>query len=117
MNTNFKPRVIPKTTSYTLNPARPDTSGTIFTNRGATGAVTFTLPAPSAAMAGLNYRFIGCVAQNLIVAGGTGKVLTVGNAAAASVAANSIGSVLCARCDGTSWVIIGETVGVTYTVA
>lgn len=117
MNTNFKPRVIPKTTSYSLNPARPDSSGTMFTNRGATGAVTFTLPAPSAPMAGLNYRFISCVAQNLIVSAGTGKAVALGNATAASLAANSIGSVIAARCDGTSWVLTGETVGVTYTVA
>jgi hypothetical protein len=116
--------IVTKTADYTVvapTPSGGDKSGTIFNNRGAGGAVNFTLPAPSAALKGVNYIFYGVAGQNITVTGGAGNVVTFNNAAAASVAASTssqkIGARIDAICDGTSWFLIGVTVGVTYTVA
>lgn len=108
-----------KTTSYTITPA--DKCGTLFTNRGAAGAVTFTLPAPTAVPAGTWYEFLGHAAQNIIVAAPTADTLvTLNDAAADSIAMQTagqiIGALLKVRNDGTQWFAVGETVGVTYTV-
>lgn len=95
-----------KTANYTLTAAD---NGKIFTNRGAAGAVTFTLPAPSTALEGVEYTFMAVVAaQNLIVAGaGANDIVAFNNAAAASVAfqtaAEIIGGAVTMVCDGTSW--------------
>lgn len=109
-----------KTADYTIVPAS-DASGTVFSNRGAAGSVTYTLPAPTQALAGTYYEFEGVANQNTVVSGGAGNVVTFNNAAAASVAASTaggkIGAHFLAKCDGVSWLILGDTVGVTYTVA
>lgn len=114
-------RIIPKTANYTVNPAIPDSPGTMFTTRGATGAVTFTLPAPSAALKGWFYDFLNLVDQNMVVSAGSGNGIAFNNAACASLAAQTssqkIGAQIRATCDGTSWVLAGESNGVTYTVA
>lgn len=114
-------RIINKTASYTVNPAIPDSPGTLFTTRGAGGAVTFTLPAPGAALKGWFFDFVNVVAQNMIVSAGAGKAVTFNNLAAASLAAQTggqlIGAMIRATCDGTSWLLEGVTIGVTYTVA
>lgn len=98
-----------------------DASGTLFTTRGAAGAVTFTLPAVTLALAGVWYEFDGVANQNIGVAAAAGTIVTFNNAAATSVTASTaggkIGAHLRAICDGTSWHVIGDTVGVTYTVA
>lgn len=109
------------TASYTIKHMQPDRPGNVFTNRGATGAVTFTLPAPVAQLAGVSYDFYGVADQNLIVSAGAGKGVAFNNAACASLAAQTgnqkIGAHIFAYCDGTSWILLGDTVGVTYTVA
>lgn len=101
--------------------ATGDPSGTIFTNRGAAGAVTFTLPAVTLAMFGLFYDFVGVANQTFTVAGTAGQVVTFNNAAATSVACSTagakIGNHIRAYCDGVSWHLNGDTVGGTYTVA
>lgn len=101
--------------------ATGDPSGTIFTNRGAAGAVTFTLPVISALMAGVYYDFVGFANQTWAVAAAAGTVCTFNNAAATSVTCSTagakIGAHIRAYCDGTSWHVNGDTVGVTYTVA
>src|SRR5262245_47078456 len=116
-----KRRLVAKTANYSVNPGKGDFSGSIFTNRGATGAVTFTLPNPNAGLAETLYDSLSVVDQTLTVAAPTGKVLTFNNAAATSVAASTagqkIGAAVSAYCDGVSWVVTGRTVGVTYTVA
>lgn len=98
-----------------------DPSGTIFTNRGAAGAVTFTLPVISALMAGVYYDFVGFANQTWGVAAAAGTVCTFNNAAATSVTCSTagakIGAHIRAYCDGASWHVNGDTVGVTYTVA
>lgn len=109
-----------KTANYQIVSAT-DPSGTVFTNRGAVGAVTFTLPVAAPALAGVYYDFYGVAGQNTSVASAAGAVVTFNNAAATSVTASTAGAKIGARmratCDGTSWLIEGSTVGVTYTVA
>ena len=66
-------KVVPKIANYTIdvNIHRPQTR---FTNRGAAGAVTFTLPNITAGQRiGLEYEFLGVAAQNVIVSAGAGK--------------------------------------------
>lgn len=112
--------VLAKTADYTIL-AASDASGTIFTNRGATGAVVFTLPAPALAMAGVFYEFLGFANQNMTVATATADTfVTVADAAADSViwstSSQKVGAHARVLCDGTSWFYIGDTVGITYTV-
>jgi hypothetical protein len=119
-----KLRVVAKAANYQLlaaTAATGDSSGTVFTNRGAVGAVTFTLPAIVAQMAGHYYDFVGVANQTFTVAGAAGTVVTFNNVAATSVACSTaggkIGAKIRAICDGTSWILVGDTVGGTYTVA
>lgn len=112
--------VVAKTASYTVLPSDP--CGTLFTNRGAAGAVTFTLPAVTAVVAGTFYYFCGLVAQDLIVAPPVADTLITFNeldadSVACSTAGGEIGALIKVINDGTSWIAFGETVGVTYTVA
>jgi hypothetical protein len=122
----FLPRApVAKTANYQivspLASAAGDACGTLFTNRGAAGAVTFTLPVITANMAGLWYEFRGVAGQNITVAAAAGTVVAFNNAAATSVTTSTAGQLIGAHqravCDGTSWHITGDTVGVTYTVA
>lgn len=107
MSTRLEQRVLAKTASYTIL-GTIDSPGTRFTNRGAGGAVTFTLPPPSLNVKGHWYEFEIHADQTVIVAGHTtGKLATVGNAAADNVsyavASNKIGRKIYAACDGTQW--------------
>jgi hypothetical protein len=117
----FKRRVLNKSASYTVSPAKGDFSGTLFTTRGATGAVTFTLPTPTQALIDHFYDFLSVADQNMIVSAGTNKAVTFNNLTATSLAAQTggqkIGACIRAFCDGTSWILLGESSGVTYTVA
>lgn len=112
--------VLAKTTSYTITPADP--CGTLFTNRGAAGAVTLTLPAPSAVPVGQWYLIAGFADQNILVATATADTLVVINDVAAdslamSTASAKIGCMMLVVCDGTNWYATGISVGGTYTVA
>lgn len=99
-----------KTTAYSVTAAD---GGKIFTNRGASGSVTFTLPAVSAAVTGMRVWFYAVAAQNLVVAGTAGELVTFNDAAANSAALQTgseiIGGCIEAVCDGTSWLIILHT--------
>lgn len=112
-------KVVPKTAAYTidLNQHRPQTR---FTNRGAAGAVTFTLPNGGSRI-GLEFEFYGVADQTFTVSAGAGKGVAFNNAACASLACSTggqkIGALMRATWDGTSWHLTGETNGVTYTVA
>lgn len=122
MSTRLTQRVVPKAASYTI--VFPmDSPGTTFTTRGATGAVTFTLPTPGRQLLGVWYEFVNVVDQNMAVAG---ALATLHNAAAASVTASTssqkIGARLRATCVEVStgvykWMTSGIAVGHTYTVA
>lgn len=122
----YKKRIKVKTADYTiLSPnltTGGDPSGTIFTNRGATGAVIFTLPAPVAALAGVFYEFLGLADQNFSVVAATADTLVVVNdltadSLAVSTSSHKIGAHMRAVCDGTSWIAYGDSVGDTFTVA
>lgn len=112
--------VVAKTAAYTIVPGDP--CGTLFTNRGAVGAVIFTLPDPTAVAAGTWYDFLGVAGQNMSVVTAIADTLIAFNDAAAdSVAISTAGALIGAHaravCDGTQWAFLGDTVGVTYTVA
>ena len=112
-----------KTANHTIT-ADEAKSGTIFTNRGASGTVAFTLPAPTAALEGCRIIGICVAAQTISFETATADTLvTMGDAAADKLAApGSIGAEIECWCDGTSWIALGrgETAGNTaslnYTV-
>lgn len=120
-----KRRIVAKVNNYQIvspmTATGGDPSGTCFTTRGAAGAVTFTLPAITPNQAGVEYEFDGVANQNIGVAAAAGTVVTFNNAAATSVTASTAGGKIGAHfhawCDGISWHVVGDAVGVTYTVA
>jgi hypothetical protein len=86
-NTNLKQwQIVAKAESANFAIAGTD-SGTAFTNLGATGAITGTLPL---AAPGLEYRFFVAAAQTLTVAPRSVDAIR-GKAAGASYAANTVG--------------------------
>lgn len=96
-----------KTADYTVT---EQDLGTIFTTRGAAGAVNFTLPAPAAPLAGCWVKFINEADQNMVVTSGTADTLVVFNDLAAdSIAFQSAserigGAIECVvNDDGTKW--------------
>lgn len=124
MSTRLERRTIAKTASYTINPAI-DRPGTVFTNAGAAGAVTFTLPAPGQGTRGWWYRFVGVADQNIIVAALTADTLividdTAADSLAIQTAGQRISAEIEAKCVETTpgtfrWVAIGIGSGYTYT--
>lgn len=120
------PVVTAKAASYTINP-QADKPGTIFTNYGATGAVTFTLPAPTSAVNGFVYDFLGVVDQDILVAAATVDTLVALNDVAAdSLAASTVGQkigaylrAICVQTGATTykWAAVTLANGVTGTVA
>jgi hypothetical protein len=101
------PEVTAKTANYTITGSE---NGAVLTNRGAGGAVTFTLPDPTASFIGFTVRFFNVADQNVTVRAVSASKLTVfNNAAATSIAfttaGNLIGSGCTAVCDGTTWLI------------
>lgn len=97
---------VPKTANYTI--LAPADYGKLFTNAGAAGAVTFTLPSPKE---GLLIRFVKVVkAQNLAISrsgtavirgiGGQGNTLT-------NSTATEHGSVTL-QSDGVDWYIVAK---------
>lgn len=96
-------RISAKTANYTV---RESDNGTLFTNKGATGAVTFTLPAT--AKRGLEYTFYVVADQNVTITAGTvGTLVVQDNAAADSLAINTadelIGTGIRVVGDGALW--------------
>lgn len=115
-------KIIVKAASYTVRPDNPDLSGTIFSTRGASGAVTFTLPTLGTGLkVGWWCEFHNIVDQNMVVTAASGKAICDGNAAATSLTASTgshkIGAKIRAEWDGNAWWLTGRNVGVTYTVA
>lgn len=113
-------KVVAKTASYTVT--TDDLKfGRWFTTRGATGAITFTLMAASAAIAGAWVRFFNVADQDMIVATADEETVSFNDLTADSVAVSTtseqIGGVIEAVCDGTSWVIWVANNGATATVA
>lgn len=120
------PKLVAKTASFTLDPTTTKV-GTLFTNKGAAGAVTMTLPQLSGSAGGTwdGYwvEFASEVDQTIAVACTAGKAITDGNAAAtsltASTASHKIGACIRAVWDAAAakWFLFGINSGVTYTVA
>ena len=104
------PNISAKTANYTLTQSD---WGCIFTNRGATGAITFTLPAVSGTPAGAYATFFVVADQTVTVAGTAGELVTFNDAAANSVAfstaSEKIGAGVTVVCDGTSWLVMPMT--------
>lgn len=99
-------RISAKTAAYTLT---PDDNGKIFTNRGAGGAVTFTLPPTADIPTGFNVRFFVVADQNVTVAsnGSADNIVAFNDAAADSIAfstgSEKIGSGIEVVWDGAGW--------------
>lgn len=99
-----------KTAAYTV---LASDNGTTFTNRGASDSVTFTLPAP---FVNAHYKFIVIAAQALVVAADVADTLiSYNDLDLDSVSSNTIGAQMEVVSDGTSWILLASTVGVTYT--
>ena len=101
--------VLAKTAAYSVT-ADDARSGTIFTNRGASGAVAFTLPAPSADLAGCKVIGVCIVAQTISFETATvDTLIVVGDAAADKLTSpGTIGAHIECYCDGTSWIALGS---------
>lgn len=98
--------VTAKTGNYTLD-ASFDCGGT-FTNRGAGGSVTFTLPTAAQITSGWYADFFCVAAQTVIVAAGTVDTMIVfGDATADSISWATGGQIIGSGCrvvyDGTGW--------------
>ena len=113
----YKLPVVAKAANYTVTAAE---SGTLFTTTGATGAVTFTLPAKAA---GLHFWFYNTVDQDMIVASDAVDTMVAFNDAAAdsvatSTASEQYGGAFHLVCDGTYWLAMNVSAGAnTVTVA
>lgn len=126
MSTRLTQRVVPRATNYAIKYPM-DAPGTVFTNRGATSLVTFTLPAPSRALLGVWYEFVSVVDQPVTVTStASGQIATLNNGSANSLSASTGGQQIGARIKATcvetapgtyQWLTTGAAVGVTYTVA
>ena len=107
--------VVAKTADYTVLEAD---NNTLFTNRGAGGAVVFTLPAT--AKKGLRYGFFVAADQSVTVTAGTaGTAVAFNDAAANSVAystsSEKIGAMIEVIGDGTGWLYINHLGAETQT--
>jgi hypothetical protein len=84
--------------------------GGLITNRGASGAITLTLPDASAAFRGAWFEYFGVADQTITFTATTVDTLVSFNDAAVdSVAFSTSGEKIGARadfvCDGTSWIV------------
>lgn len=103
----LKRMVVAKTAAYTVVPAADDKK--IFTTRGATASVTFTLPAPADANAGTEIDIIAAADQTLVISGTADKIITFNDLDADGVTFSTtgekIGAHVKAISDGTSWLV------------
>ena len=104
------------TTSHTITVAD---SGKVLTNRGASGTIIFTLPDPTADLAGVDFYTLSHASEVITVATDTADTLvTVNDVAADSVSSeNKAGAWMHVYCDGTQWYVEPRTDGITYTIA
>ena len=86
MSTRLKVRTLDKTASYVISQAKGDAAGTCFTNLGASGSITFTLPTPNDSTLGDWYDFRVQADHSLVVAAAAVNTLvTVDDATADNV--------------------------------
>lgn len=113
--------VVAKATSYTVVAAD---RGTLFTTTGASGAVTFTLPALSAVGGGFSVTFLNTVDQNMtITRAGSDVIVADGNLTASSVAFSTSSHKIGAKVRlytigaGSVWYVENLSIGTTMTVS
>jgi hypothetical protein len=117
---NFQQKIVAKTAAYTIT---AEESGTLFTNRGATAAITFTLPAVTGLPIGTRYEFYGVTNAGYTVAsnGSSDNITTKNDLSADSITMTTdslaISGALEVIWDGTRWLAKQASVGPTYTVA
>jgi hypothetical protein len=96
--------------------------GKMFTNRGLTASITFTLPPVADVQRGWYVDFYGVSAYGFVVAssGSADNIVALNDADADSITVNTtsriIGAFVRVIFDGTDWLVI-EGAGATYTVA
>lgn len=109
-----------KTAAYSVLASE---SGVLFTNRGATASVTFTLPAVTGLPIGTEYSFYGLSAYGFAVAsnGSSDNIVSLNDATADSITCTTtskiIGAAVRVIWDGTAWLAYQASVGNTYTIA
>jgi len=100
-------RIITKTSAYTVTPAD---YGSVFTTRGATAEVWFTLPSASSVNKGNWCLFVNVANQNMFVKGTDDGLVTFNNLTSDNVGFSSasklIGGAFLAISDGTSWLVM-----------
>lgn len=79
---NSFPKIEAKTADYQLE---PEDHGTIFTNRGASGTVAFTLPSSLDINDGWRARFFVVADQSMRIAGAAGSLVTFNDTSADDV--------------------------------
>lgn len=107
--------IIAKTADYTVLEAD---NNVLFTNRGASGAVNFTLPAT--AKKGLRFGFYVAAGQDVTVTAGTADTMVAFNDAAAdsiaySTSSEKIGAMVEVIGDGTGWLVVNHLGAETQT--
>lgn len=99
--------VTAKTSNYTVVAAD---SGTIFTNTGAGGTVTFTLPTSATAGSGWHCWILVTAAQTVAVTANSGELVTLNNAAATtatwSTSSEKVGVNMWIVCDGAKMICV-----------
>jgi hypothetical protein len=117
---NYQRKITAKTAAYTVT---AEESGTLFTNRGATASVTFTLPAVTGLPIGTHYSFYSVTNAGLAVAsnGSADNITTMNDLSADSITMTTDSRAIAAAVDviwdGTRWLAKQASVGNTYTVA
>lgn len=103
-------KVEAKTAAYAITVAD---WGKTFTNRGATGSVTFTLPAVSAVENGFFVEFFAVAAQDFVIAATANQIIAFNDvdadAITFSTSSEIVGAAATLKCDGTSWLAILHT--------
>lgn len=104
-----------KTADYTL---KAGYAGTIYSNRGASGTINFSLPVdgstPNRVPKGITYRFRILAAQTLrVTAGASSTIRDAGStsSSAGNISANTIGNWIDLECQidgGTEWLVVGK---------
>lgn len=100
-------KVTTKTSAYTITPGD---FGKVFTTRGATSTMIFTLPGVETTYNGEFVLFLNVADYDMIVAGTDGELVTFNDLTANNIgiitASERIGAGLLAVCDGTSWIVL-----------
>lgn len=115
----FGPIIKAKTAAYTVLNTE---SGTIFTTRGATVAVNFTLPVNSSVPIGFDITVYGVSAYGFTITSNPTDTLVVKNDATADTITTTttsliIGAAVRVVFDGTGWLTFNASAGPTYAIA